>query len=204
MSRAAQSQQAPFPNKYTSRKVAASDSKPCSICYKPTTTVLISDNQADFFYVCDLHLQDDQFATAIKEQNYTDLQSEVEKLKNEVEKLRKDVDAEKPYLWGLNNYWKKSGSSSTSGGGDDNKVEKLPAKHDNKYQSLKNKLGEQLNSLQAKEQEVESFKFKNFALQQTIYRNRLMLHQKKKYNVERSRQIQESGFFPTAPSHNIS
>ncbi|KAF7331881.1 Proteasome endopeptidase complex [Mycena kentingensis (nom. inval.)] len=41
----------------------AGTSKPCFICYKPTTTVLATINTVDFLYTCDLHLQDPGFAS---------------------------------------------------------------------------------------------------------------------------------------------
>ncbi|CAN6642240.1 hypothetical protein TRVA0_019S00826 [Trichomonascus vanleenenianus] len=54
----------PFKNLYHSRKVAETASRACSICYKPTATVLVaSDGVSDFFYVCDSHLKDKGFAT---------------------------------------------------------------------------------------------------------------------------------------------
>ncbi|RPA79261.1 DUF1742-domain-containing protein [Ascobolus immersus RN42] len=54
---------APYPNLYHVRKVADTASKPCYICYKPTSVVLITPCQKDFFYACKTHLADYGFAT---------------------------------------------------------------------------------------------------------------------------------------------
>ncbi|RPB28476.1 DUF1742-domain-containing protein [Terfezia boudieri ATCC MYA-4762] len=55
----------PFQNIYNIRRVAGTDSKPCSICYKPTTVYLVTACQKDFFPVCPGHLTDRGFATPI-------------------------------------------------------------------------------------------------------------------------------------------
>ncbi|KAI3402330.2 hypothetical protein KGF56_004900 [Candida oxycetoniae] len=219
MSNPPKQQLPPFPNKYTLRLVSPTDSKPCLICYKPTTSVLISENQVDFFYTCNAHLLDTQFTDPVHPQAYYDLAKEIEVLKQSVEKLKVEVDSEKPYFWGLNQYWKngggsgstesKSESTSKNGNDDDGNKEKstnkTPASKDvSKYELLKSKLKEQSNSLQEKETQLQQFKFKNYTLHQTIYRNRLMAFQKRKYNKERSEKIQQKGFFPSAPTHDIS
>ncbi|KAF8474901.1 VPS4-associated protein 1 [Kalaharituber pfeilii] len=56
---------APFQNIYCVRRVAEIDSKPCSICYKPTTVYLVTACQKDFFPVCQGHLVDKGFASPI-------------------------------------------------------------------------------------------------------------------------------------------
>ncbi len=42
--------------------------KACSVCYKPTTTVLATINIADFVYTCPGHLIDPGFATLVKDE----------------------------------------------------------------------------------------------------------------------------------------
>ncbi|KAB8542127.1 hypothetical protein FH972_025590 [Carpinus fangiana] len=52
----------PFPNTYHRRAVAPTAPKPCFICFKSTTTVLITPCNKDFFYICPGHLLDRGFA----------------------------------------------------------------------------------------------------------------------------------------------
>ncbi|MCJ1428409.1 hypothetical protein MMC29_006319 [Sticta canariensis] len=47
------------------RKVAEVSAKPCDICYKPTTSVLITPDKQDYFYVCQTHVKDRGFCTPI-------------------------------------------------------------------------------------------------------------------------------------------
>jgi len=60
----------PFQNLYHKRIVAEvrpeeSSAKPCYICYRQTSTVLITPDQADFFYTCPGHLKDRGFAVPV-------------------------------------------------------------------------------------------------------------------------------------------
>ena len=55
----------PLTNTYHHRLVAASASKPCFICYKPSASVLITPDSRDFFYICAGHLVDRGFCTPV-------------------------------------------------------------------------------------------------------------------------------------------
>ena len=84
-----------FPNLYTHRKVAETSSKACDICYKPSTSVLITPDKKDFFYVCPIHLKDRYFCTpkidedALKAKRERELAEETERLKKEYEEKQK-------------------------------------------------------------------------------------------------------------------
>lgn len=72
-----------------------------------------------------------------------------------------------------------------------------------KYEKLKNELKEVMKELDEKNKLILEFKFKQYKLNQDIYKNRLMIHQKKVYGQQRAVKIQQEGFFPSAPSHNL-
>ncbi|PQE17328.1 VPS4-associated 1 protein [Rutstroemia sp. NJR-2017a BVV2] len=93
---------ASFPNVWTHRKVADTASKSCEICYKPSTSVLITPENKDFFYVCPTHLKDKGFATpiideaAIAAKKKKELDDEIERIRQGFEeKQRKRKEKEK-------------------------------------------------------------------------------------------------------------
>ncbi|KAI1510641.1 Vfa1 domain containing protein [Pyrenophora tritici-repentis] len=79
------------------RRVAENASKACWICYKPTTSVLITPNNKDFFYICAGHLSDRGFclpeadeAKRVEEEKKKDeLDREIEAVKKEYEEKQK-------------------------------------------------------------------------------------------------------------------
>ncbi|KAG6012868.1 hypothetical protein E4U43_007607 [Claviceps pusilla] len=85
----------PFPNLYTHRKVAETAAKACDVCYKPSSSVLITADKKDFFYVCPTHLKDTYFCTpkideaAIKAKREKALAEETEKLKKEYQERQR-------------------------------------------------------------------------------------------------------------------
>ncbi|TID15610.1 DUF1742-domain-containing protein [Venturia nashicola] len=91
-------------NVWHSRKVADNASKSCWVCFKPTTTVLITPDNKDFFYICVGHLKDRGFctpdadeATAFAERaKKAEMDKEIEEVKKEyAEKMRKKMEKRK-------------------------------------------------------------------------------------------------------------
>ncbi|ERS99191.1 hypothetical protein HMPREF1624_04388 [Sporothrix schenckii ATCC 58251] len=91
-----------FPNVYTHRKVAEGSAKGCEICYKPSTSVLITPENKDFFYICPSHLKDRGFCTPIvdkaaeeakkkkaAEEKEAEIKAEMERVKKEYEEKQK-------------------------------------------------------------------------------------------------------------------
>jgi len=67
--------------------------KACSVCFKPTTTVLATINTVDFVYTCPGHLIDPGFATLVKDEEKSASSDvspeEIAKVKAEWEKNQK-------------------------------------------------------------------------------------------------------------------
>ncbi|KAK6334282.1 hypothetical protein TWF730_003496 [Orbilia blumenaviensis] len=91
-----------FQNVYIHRKVAEASSKPCMICFRPSTSVLITSCQKDFFYICPSHLNDRGFATAVideaaeaEKRKNEEMAKELEKLKQEFEEKQKRKEEKK-------------------------------------------------------------------------------------------------------------
>ncbi|SCU93578.1 LADA_0G03862g1_1 [Lachancea dasiensis] len=78
-------------NLYTKRKVADKDSQSCLVCYTPTATVLYNASIQDWFYCCEIHVDDNpSFAKPIYPEEYTDVLEKIKvtKQKLDVEKSR--------------------------------------------------------------------------------------------------------------------
>ncbi|KAF9738720.1 UPF0589 protein C32H8.01c [Paraphaeosphaeria minitans] len=84
-------------NLWHHRKVADGSAKACWICYKPSTSVLITPNNKDFFYVCVGHLSDrgfcqpdaDEAAAAAARNKKEELDLEIEQVKKEYEEKQR-------------------------------------------------------------------------------------------------------------------
>ncbi|KAF1975915.1 DUF1742-domain-containing protein [Bimuria novae-zelandiae CBS 107.79] len=84
-------------NLWHHRKVADGSAKACWVCYKPSTSVLITPDNKDFFYICVGHLSDRQFcqpdadeaAAAAARKKKEELDAEIEKVKKEYEEKQK-------------------------------------------------------------------------------------------------------------------
>ncbi|KAH8157014.1 hypothetical protein CIB48_g11237 [Xylaria polymorpha] len=90
-----------IPNIWHHRKVADTSAKGCEICFKPSTSVLITPDKQDFFYVCPAHLKDRGFCSpivdhdAVAAKKKKEMDEEVERLKKEYEeKQRKKKEKE--------------------------------------------------------------------------------------------------------------
>ncbi|CAI7645806.1 unnamed protein product [Penicillium manginii] len=79
-------------NIYHLRRVADTSSKACLICYKPSTSVLITPDNKDFFYVCPAHLQDRHFCSAIVDTDGEAAREKDKKMAEEIEKVKKEYE----------------------------------------------------------------------------------------------------------------
>lgn len=107
-----------LPNVWHHRRVAESSAKACWICYKPSSSVLITPDNKDFFYVCVGHLSDRKFcqpdaeevAAAEARKKKEELDREIEKVKKEYEekqRLKREKRKEKEKEKGESNEEKK-------------------------------------------------------------------------------------------------
>lgn len=177
---------ASFPNIYTHRKVADTASKSCEICYKPSTSVLVTPENKDFFYVCAAHLKDKGFCSpiideaAVAAKKKKEMDAEVERVKQEFEeKQRKKKEKEKE---------KEKAKEKDK----DKDKEKDGEKSEEKKPDAKRKADEATPPLPDEEPRV-------FALQKAFYQQRI----DKKRNAEiakRNRErLQNPNLFPQVP-----
>ncbi|KAI3109251.1 hypothetical protein CBS147333_5573 [Penicillium roqueforti] len=79
-------------NVYHVRQVADTSAKACLICYKPSTSVMITPDNKDFFYVCPAHLQDKNFCSPIVDTEGQAKRLKEEEMAKEIEKIKKEYE----------------------------------------------------------------------------------------------------------------
>ncbi|PFH58526.1 hypothetical protein XA68_13569 [Ophiocordyceps unilateralis] len=200
---------APFPNLYTHRKVAESSAKACDICYKPSTSVLITADNKDFFYVCPAHLKDKYFCTpkmdenavqadAVKAKREKALAEEMERLKKEYEeqqrrkkvKESKDKQKDKDKDKGKD---EKKDDEKKDQGEDQGKDDKEDAKGQGKAQKHAT---EAETSAATKDEEPRIFELKSTFFQQRLQKKR----QAEAAKRDRERASQPN-YFPSVPTN---
>ncbi|KAM0803223.1 VPS4-associated protein 1 [Usnea florida] len=77
------------------RRVAEASAKPCDICYKPTTSVLITPDNKDYFYVCPGHLKDRGFCTPVVDEAEAAAKKKKEEMDREIELIKKEYEEKK-------------------------------------------------------------------------------------------------------------
>ncbi|KAL4937534.1 VPS4-associated protein 1 [Aspergillus oleicola] len=81
-----------LPNTWHLRRVADTAAKACLICHKPSSSVLITPNNKDFFYVCPVHLKDRHFCSPIIDIEAEEAKKKDEAMEKEIEKVKKEYE----------------------------------------------------------------------------------------------------------------
>ncbi|KAH8677639.1 VPS4-associated protein 1 [Xylariales sp. PMI_506] len=177
-------------NVWHHRKVAENSAKGCEICYKPSSSVLVTPGNQDYFYVCPIHLKDIRFCTPIIDEAAVAARKkaledeEVERVKKEYEeKQRKKKEKEKEK--------EKAADSSKSDDKDkDGKSEEEKKKQDTT--ALKNEASTEPTTLKEEEPRV-------FALHQTFYQQRLSKKRQAEMAKRNRERLSNPNFFPSVP-----
>lgn len=182
-------------NLYHRRLVADSGARACFVCYRPSSTVLITPEQDDWFHVCPGHLTDRKFAIPQDEKDIAEtkrqeeLEKEIAAVKEEfVEKMRKKLARRKQ------KEYEKDGKA------EDKKDEKKEDEKEEQEQDAK--LKELEKKKEAPKPTVEGPRI--FVLDKSFWQMRVQ----KKRDAENARRQRERmkapGAFPAVPSGDFS
>ncbi|KAG6354430.1 hypothetical protein INS49_004447 [Diaporthe citri] len=207
---------ASFPNVYTHRKVAEAASKRCEICFKPSTSVLVtpdkqlpvppapehgalmnsrqeripdSPSQQDFFFVCPSHLKDRGFCSPIVDQAAIDAKKKKD-MEAEVEKVKKEYEERQR---------KKKEDSEKS---KDKDKEKDKEKDGDDKKTDDDKADESKAEQKAEEEEPAEEEPRVFALHRTFHQNRVYQKRQAEMAKRNRERIQNPNFFPSVPKGN--
>jgi len=185
---------APFPNIYTHRKVAEASAKACDICYKPSTSVLITPDKKDFFYVCPAHLKDRYFCSpkideeAVKAKRERELAEEKEKIMKEYEEKQKKKKGKE----------EKTKKNKDAGKDEDKDKDKDDDKETKKKKDEDRKDPDKSDEKDAQtppEEEPRVFELKSSFYQQRLQKKR----QAEAAKRDRER-VSQPGYFPSVPT----
>ncbi|KAL1838381.1 hypothetical protein VTJ49DRAFT_2722 [Mycothermus thermophilus] len=181
-----------FPNVYMHRKVAEAKARSCDICYRLSSSVLITPDSKDWFYVCPAHLKDTGFCTPIIDQAAIEARKERE-LREEIERVKKEYEEKQ----------KKKKEKSEKGSKDetDEKGDKKNEGEDEKQQQARDKpdtTSDDTATSPAREEEEEP---RVFELKSTFYQ--LRLNKKRQAEVARRNRerMQDPNYFPSVPKN---
>jgi len=80
-------------NVWYHRKVADTAQKACMICFKPSSSVLITPDNKDYFYICPAHLKDRNFAVPTEDEaKAIEERKKQEELDREIEQIKKEYE----------------------------------------------------------------------------------------------------------------
>ncbi|KAK5116657.1 hypothetical protein LTR62_007331 [Meristemomyces frigidus] len=187
-------------NIYHRRLVAEASAKSCWICYKPSSTVLITPDQADWFHICAGHLTDPKFAIAkdaedvAERKRKEEVDKEIQAVKAEFEqKMKKKMERRKQKEHEKDD---KNVKKDAKGKDDDEKEQK---ELDEKLKGLE---GKKDPSATAKERaQIEGPRI--FELQKQFWQMRMQ----KKRDVEAAKRTKERlkqpGAFPSVPQGGL-
>lgn len=172
-------------NLYYRRLTAETASKACWICYKPTSTVLITEAQDDWFNICPGHLQDAKFAIA-KDAEDLEKRRREEAIEKEIAAVKKEYE-EKMKLKKKKKDSKKDNEKKDKQDDDEEKLEK---EQEEKLKALEGKK-------QTEKPTVEGPRI--FELHKQFYNMRLQ----RKHNAQAAKRTQERlrspNAFPSVP-----
>ncbi|KAI0968032.1 DUF1742-domain-containing protein [Xylaria arbuscula] len=184
-----------IPNIWHHRKVANTSAKGCEICYKPSTSVLITPDKQDFFYVCLAHLKDRGFCSPIIDQDAIaakkkrEMDEEVERLKKEYEekqRKKKEKEAEKE---------KEKDKDKDKETDKKDSKEKDDEKADKKEDSNTDGKDKPQDKSPAEVEEEPRV----FALQRTFYQRRLDRKRQAEMAKRNRERLNNPNFFPSVP-----
>lgn len=196
----------PFANLYKLKHVAEEDSKACALCYKPSNAVVITCDKKDWFYICEIHLTDTNFANVVycndsgvnKNEERGEMADKVGRLEGELqllqEKKRQREKEENSWLagWGVGKK-QPSGDETTNGG--EKEGDAADTNKDDYKKQIEKLQVELINS----EKELKLFEknHSKYQLDKVFYRERLMKDYKRRRKAEVEEKLKSGTLFPS-------
>jgi len=184
-------------NLYHRRLVAEGSAKACWICYKPSSTVLITaESSDDWFHICPGHLTDRKFAIPKDEEDLVKKKQE-EELKKEIEAVKKEYEERQ-----RKKAEKRKAKEKKDGKQPDEKADqKKEDDEDEKVKEEKVKaLEEKKIGSEQKGNAVEGPRI--FELQKNFWQMRMQKRREAEFARKNRERMRQPGLFPAVPGNN--
>lgn len=124
------------------RRVAETAAKSCMVCYKPSSSVLITPDTKDFFYICPSHLKDRNFALPTDDEAKAMAErKKKEELDREIEAVKKEYEEKMKKKQQKKDKTKDKDKDKDAKDKDDTKTDAAEKERDDKIKALTDKAG---------------------------------------------------------------
>ncbi|KAI1375999.1 DUF1742-domain-containing protein [Hypoxylon crocopeplum] len=178
-----------FPNIWNHRRVADTSAKACEVCFKPSTSVLITPESKDFFYVCPSHLKDRGFCSPIVDQEAIAAKKKKKEMEDELERVKKEYEEKQ------RKKQEKDGKKKEEKGKSKENEEKDPSKTEKEDESKPDDKDKADDKTQPKPEEEPRV----FALQRTFYQQRLDRKRQSEMAKRNRERLSNPNYFPSVP-----
>ncbi|KAL4878558.1 VPS4-associated protein 1 [Aspergillus karnatakaensis] len=186
-----------LPNIWHLRRVADTAAKSCLICHKPSTSVLITPNNKDYFYICPVHLEDKHFCSPIIDAEEEEKKKKAEAMALEIEKVKKEYEEKQKRKKEKTKEKKKDDKEK-----DDSK-ESSKADAEGKDSKERDDEIDAIKNAQSTSTSMSDDSPRIFALHKNFYQMRIDRMRNMEAAKRNRQRLQDPSFFPSVPSGGL-
>ncbi|KAJ0420740.1 DUF1742-domain-containing protein [Aspergillus carlsbadensis] len=193
-----------LPNTWHLRRVAEAAAKSCLICHKPSSSVLITPNNKDFFYVCPIHLQDRHFCSPIVDAEEEAAKKKAEGMAREIEKVKLEYEEKQRRKQEKGKEKKKDKDDSKDDAKDskDSKDGFANGEAENKDEKERDEKIEAIKKAQGTGTPTDDSP-RIFALHKNFYQMRIDRMRNMEAAKRNRQRLQDPSYFPSVPSGGL-
>ncbi|KAL2223387.1 VPS4-associated protein 1 [Thermoascus aurantiacus ATCC 26904] len=192
-----------LPNVWHLRRVADTSAKACFVCYKPSTSVLITPDNRDFFYICPIHLKDRGFCSPIVDSEKEAAKKKEEALAREIERVKQEYEEKQRKKKEKEEKEKEKEKGEGSKGKEDKDTTKAGGKGDDAQHTEKEK-NDKIDSIKkAAAESKPDDSPRIFALHKTFYQMRIDRIRNMEIAKRNRERLKDPSFFPKVPTGDL-